>query len=294
MPVVNGVGRIMADRVFGRIFNRIGRSWRIAATGLSFALFGIGGLLLRIVVFPLLGLLVWDAARRVTAARSIIRRTFQAFVAVMHALGVLRYEIIGGEKLERGGLLILANHPTLIDTVFLMAIVKRADCIVKAGLWNNPFTRGPVQAAGYINNDQGVGLVDDCIASLQAGNNLIIFPEGTRTPASGDIVLRRGAANIAVRGMRDVTPVVIHCEPATLGKGEKWWQVPERQVHFRIEVREDIKIGHFLADGASEVMAARHLTQYLQNYFTEEKQQHARTGSEESDHRSAATGRYRC
>jgi len=276
-----------------QVLCHVGRGWRIFATGLSFVLFGVGGLLQRIVIFPLLGLLIRNKAQRVTAARGIIRSTFQGFVAVMHGLGVLRYEIIGAEKLERGGLLILANHPTLIDTVFLMAIVKRADCIVKSGLWNNPFTRGPVQAAGYINNDQGAGLVDDCIASLCAGNNLIIFPEGTRTPANGDIVLRRGAANIAVRGQHDVTPVVIHCEPATLGKGEKWWQVPSRQVHFRIEVREDIKIGHFLADGASEVMAARHLTQYLQNYFIEEKRQYARTGSEESDHRSAATGRYR-
>ena len=251
------------------------RCWRIFATGLSFAAFGIGGLLLRVAVFPLLNMLVRDKSRRVFWSRGIIRVIFQSFVGLMRGLGVLSYEIVGVERLQRSGLLILANHPTLIDTVFLMSIVQRADCIVKAGLWSNPFTRGPVQAAGYINNDQGAGLVDDCIASLQNGNNLIIFPEGTRTPANGEIVLRRGAANIAVRGQRDVTPVVIRCEPLTLSKGEKWWNVPERSVRFRIEVREDIKIDRFVADGASEVMAARHLTQYLQNYFIEEKRQHA-------------------
>lgn len=135
------------------MFKRIGRYWRVLATGLSFLAFGIGGLLLRIVVFPLLQLVVWERAARVTAARAILRLTFRGFVGLMRGLGVLRYEFIGLEKLERGGLLILANHPSLIDTVFLMAFVKRADCIVKSHLWNNPFTRGPVRAAGYISND---------------------------------------------------------------------------------------------------------------------------------------------
>lgn len=257
------------------MLDRISRYWRVFATGLSFVLFGVGGLLLRIAVFPVLNLLVREKKKRVALARAVIRTTFRCFVGFMQLVGVLRYEIVNRQRLEREGLLILANHPTLIDTVFLMAFVKRADCIVKGGLWNNPFTRGPVQAAGYINNDRGVDVVEDCIASLHEGNNLIVFPEGTRTPPGGAIELRRGAANVAVRGRRNVTPVLIDCNPMTLGKGEKWWRVPPRVVRFRIEVREDIEIDRFIADGTTDVMAARRLTHYLQTYFTEEKQQHA-------------------
>ncbi|UTY58496.1 1-acyl-sn-glycerol-3-phosphate acyltransferase [Massilia sp. erpn] len=256
------------------MFERLGRCWRVFATGLSFALFGIGGLLLRVVVFPVLQLLVRDPARRVALSRGVIRASFRVYVEMMQALGVLRYELSGMEKLERGGLLILANHPTLIDTVFLMAFVKDADCIVKADLWNNPFMRGPILAAGYIANHGGVELVDDCIASLERGNNLIIFPEGTRTGRDGVISMKRGAANIAVRGARDITPVVIGCQPATLGKGEKWWKVPPRVVRFRIEVQEDLPIGSFIGNGASEVLAARQLTEYLQHYFTGKSQGH--------------------
>ena len=251
------------------MLERAGRYWRIAATGASFALFGIGGLLLRVLVFPLLALLVRSRERRTAAARGVIRLAFRAFVATMRTLGVLRYEIVGLEKLERGGLLILANHPTLIDTVFLMAFVKRADCIVKSQLWNNPFTSGPVRAAGYISSAHGAELVEASIASLRAGNNLIIFPEGTRSPAEGTIALQRGAAHIAVRGARDVTPVRIRCEPLTLCKGERWWQVPARRAVFHIEVGEDIPIARFTGNGMSDVLAARHLTDHLQHYFTE-------------------------
>lgn len=251
------------------------RYWRVAATGLSFVLFGVGGLLLRVAIFPLLHALVWRRERRVALARTVIRLAFRAYVGLMHLLGVLRYEVSGLDKLERGGLLILANHPTLIDTVFLMAFVKNADCIVKGDLWNNPFTGGPVRAAGYINNGGGSDLVHDCIASLERGNNLIVFPEGTRTPADGAISLKRGAANIAVRGARDMTPVLIRCQPLTLGKGEKWWKVPPRRVRFSIEVQDDLAIGGFTGSGASDVMAARHLTDFLQDYFTGKYHGHA-------------------
>lgn len=264
------------------------RYWRMFATGLSFAVFGLGGLVLRLLLFPLLNLAVWRKKKRTAAARAVIQQAFLGFVGLMNLLGVLRYEVIGRERLERRGLLVLANHPTLIDTVFLIAFVRQAGCVVKGGLWKNPFTRGPISAAGYLNNDKGVGLIDDCIAALEGGDNLIIFPEGTRTPADGLVQMKRGAANIAVRGARDVTPVVISCEPMTLSKGEKWWQVPQCRVHFRIEVREDIGIGAFIGDGESEAMAARRLTKHLEDYFTEGRRQHARTGSQGTDHRRAA------
>jgi len=263
--------RSMRDGVIARL----AWYWRVLATGFSFCVFGAGGLLLRVLVFPALRLLVRRPDQRVACSRSVIRLAFRAYVELMRMLGVLRYDIRGREKLERGGLLILANHPTLIDTVFLMAFVKNADCIVKGALWNNPFTRGPVRAAGYINNAGGAALVDDCIASLERGNNLIVFPEGTRTAGDGVICLKRGAANIAVRGARDMTPVLIRCEPRTLGKGEKWWRVPPRRVLFQIEVQDDLAIGRFTDGGASDVMAARRLTDFLQIYFTGKCQRHA-------------------
>lgn len=251
-------------------FDRVERYWRIFATGLSFVAFGIGGLFLTLLVFPLLRLFVWHHQKQVALARKIIQLTFRAFIGLMRILGVLKYEILGLDKLAHGGVLILANHPTLIDTVFLMAFVDRVDCVVKSQLWNNIFTRGPVRAAGYIHNEKSDELVAACITSLRNGNNLIIFPEGTRTPKDGMILLKRGAANIAVRGECDITPVVIRCEPRTLGKGEKWWQVPVRLAQFHIEVKENILIGSFKEEGQSDVVAVRQLTNYLQKYFTQE------------------------
>lgn len=251
--------------------------WRIAGTAISFFTFGLSGLILRILIFPMLNFLIWQPRLRIMAARKVIRFAFRCFIEFMQFLGVLRYKIVGLEKLERTRLLILANHPTLIDTVFLMAFVKQAGCIVKNTLWRNPFTHSPVRAAGYICNANGPGLIDDCVTALHNGSNLIIFPEGTRTPMNGTIKFKRGAANTAIRAHCNITPVIIRCTPLTLSKGEKWWQVPAVPPYFTIEVKEDIEVHAIVGNIENQSLATRKLTDYLQNYFMRESQSHATT-----------------
>ncbi len=254
------------------------RSWRVIATAIAFTMFGLGGVLLRIIVFPLLQLLVRNNALRVKWARLTIHRAFRAFIELMRLLGILRYQIDGLEKLGHGGQLVLANHPTLIDVVFLISLLPNADCVVKSSLARNPFTRGPVRATNYICNDGGAALVQDCIASVHAGNSLVIFPEGTRTPVNGNMSLQRGAANIAVRGACDITPVTIRCVPLSLTKGLPWWKVPHRRMHFSITVHDPIAVAPFIDHAQGEVaIAARRLTQYLHDYFSTETATHART-----------------
>lgn len=249
----------------------LNRAWRLLGTGISFVVFGLGGLALGLLVFPVLRLLVRDPVRLGDLARRLIQRSFAGHVALMHRLGVLSYELHGLERLDRRGLLVLANHPTLIDVVFLLSLIPQAGCVVKSRLLANPVTRGPVQASGYVCNDSGAGLVEDCIQLVRAGRNLVIFPEGTRTPRGEALgPLQRGAANIAVRGRIDITPVLVTCQPRTLAKGEKWYRVPSRRFHVRIEVLPDIPVASFLDASASEAVAARRLTQSLDHYFKTE------------------------
>lgn len=248
----------------------LNRGWRLLATGLCFAVFGVGGLVMRCGIYPVLMLVVRHLQRRQWLVRTVIHYSFRGFVALMKGLGVLSYEVRGLERLDRRGLLILANHPTLIDVVFLMAFVRSADCIVKAALAHNPFTRGPVTAAGFITNSGGADLLHDCLQSLQAGHNLIVFPEGTRTPLSGEVRLQRGAAHVAVKGLIAITPVHIHCSVPILTKCMPWWQVPARKPHFSIEVREDIAVQPFCEAARSEALAARQITEHLSEQLFKE------------------------
>ena len=256
----------------------IDRAWRVLATAVAFTIFGLGGVALRIIVFPLLQMLVRDQAKRVRYARLTIHHAFRAFIGLMRFLGILHYRIEGLEKLAGTGQLVLANHPTLIDVVFLISLLPNANCVVKSSLAGNPFTRGPVRSTNYICNDVGADLVQDCIASVKAGNNLVIFPEGTRTPVGGPMHLQRGAAHIAVRGVCDITPVTIRCVPLSLTKGSPWWRVPQRRMHFTITVHDEIPVAPFIAQAGGELaIAARRLTEHLQHYFSTEIPTHAGT-----------------
>ena len=247
--------------------SRLNHGWRIVATGLSFFAFGVGGVLLWALAFPMLALMVRKPARRQTLSRRLVQRSFAFHIELMRVLGVLSYEVRGRERLQRDGLLILANHPTLIDVVFLISLLPNADCVVKSSLARNPFTRGPVRAAGYVCNDDGAGLVEDCIAAVRRGGNLIIFPEGTRSRRDAPLRLQRGAANIAVRGGLNITPIQLSCCPMTLGKGEKWYRVPARRFHVVVDIQPDINIASLLDGATSEAMAARQLTDHLTHYF---------------------------
>jgi 1-acyl-sn-glycerol-3-phosphate acyltransferase len=243
--------------------------WRLLATALSFALFGLGGLCLRLIIFPLLSCLPGDGFGHRRRARQTVSRLFWLFIRFMARTGVLTYEVQGAENLGRPGQMIIANHPSLIDVVFLIGLVRNANCVVKQSLWHNPFTRGPVRSTEYISNDGSLEMLDAAANALQTGQTLIIFPEGTRTQPGQPPAFHRGAAAIALRGAKIITPVVIQVSPTTLTKAEPWYRIPQQRVHFSIRVGADIAPQTFTAMGPPP-QASRKLNDYLHQYFIKE------------------------
>lgn len=244
------------------------RGWRTVATGFCFLVFGVGELLEAMLVLPFLVLFIRDLQRRRRVGKWLLYINFRAFVGLMRWVGVLSYETRNLERLQRPGLLVLANHPTLVDVIFLVSFLKRADCIVKGSLLKNPFTRHVIDSAGLIPNSvAGLELVETCIRSINNGNSLVIFPEGSRTRDHQLLPFQRGASQIALRGQKNITPVVIQVNEHNLGRGHSWWKAPKRKVHFIFDVQEDIPIEPFLARRQDVPAAARELTAHLTRYF---------------------------
>jgi len=243
--------------------------WRLLSTGASFVLFGLGGLTLRLVVLPLLGLLPGNAITRRRRARAAISKAFYLHVQFMYRSGVLEYEFQGIERLGRPGQIIIANHPSLIDVVFLIAHIRDANCIVKQSLWRNPCTRGPVGRAQYVSNNGSPEMLEQAADALREGQTLIVFPEGTRTAPNQAPVFHRGAAAIALRGARVITPVFITVKPTTLTKAEPWYRIPERRVQVSLRVGRDIAPETFNADAPLPI-ASRRLNEHLHQLFLKE------------------------
>lgn len=250
------------------ISERINYCWRVFATGLSFTIFGLGGLFVPLLATPWIRLTSTTQAERQTRARLLIHRSFRVYIHIMRSLGILTWEINDEHLLRRPGLLVLANHPCLIDVVFLIAFIPNPDCIVKGALLANPTMRGYLRLTGFLRNDRGAELIDDARISLAGGSALIIFPEGTRTVPGQPLRFQRGAANVALRTHTAITPVTILCEPITLTKQHKWYQVPAHKFKMTLRVGADIPVSTY--DPQQPALAARQLTKDLQDYFTEE------------------------
>lgn len=249
---------------------RLGNGWRFVATGMSFAVFGLGGVLLSLTLFPAIRLVSRDRDAQRRRIQRAMHRVFRLFVLQMRLLGVMTCEVEGAQRLVRPGALIVANHPSLIDVVLLIALIPEVDCIVKRGLWRNPFLRWPVAWADYIpNQGSAEDLVRDAAASLRRGRSLIVFPEGTRSVPGRPLALQRGAARIALAADAPIVPVTISCTPSTLTKAEPWYRIPRRRPHWRIAVGETVSPAAFSPPGAPPALAARRLTQHFVDYFSQ-------------------------
>jgi 1-acyl-sn-glycerol-3-phosphate acyltransferase len=248
-------------------FRKLNHAWRIFATGFVFVMFGLGALFISLTVFPVLRLVSPDPG----AARRRIQRGMQTtmwlFMEMMRVLGILTYRVEGLERLQVPGRLVVANHPTLIDVVLLVSLMPAVDCIVKRGLWRNPFLRWPVLWAGYLPNSEGEELVDACAATLRKGNSLLVFPEGTRTVPGEPLRMQRGAAHIALTADAELLPVTITCDPPTLFKGNPWWRVPARRFHMQVTVGAPVAAASFRREGEAGSRAARRLTEWMLAHF---------------------------
>ena len=248
------------------IVDRAEHVYRTLATGFGFALFFTMGVVYRCTVCPFLGLWYKDRQRKKELlARRIVQISFACFISTMRFLRVMDLTLIHGERLNDKPRLICPSHPTLIDVVILISRIGNANCIVKAALMRSAAMRGPITASGYITNDHGPELIDDCVESLQKGDSLLIFPEGTRTKPGVKSKLQHGAAAVALGAQCNITPVRIVCEPPALMKGIAWYTIPKKRMHITVEMLDEIDIRPFLEQERTHgrPIAVRHLTQYL-------------------------------
>lgn len=256
------------------MISQINYAWRLVATALSFSFFSLGGLLLSLLAFPPM-LLIRDRKKRKKLARWVIHKSFQLFMRFMETVGIMRLSVENEALLKANqNVLVIANHPTLIDVVALISLMPNASCVVKAALWHSPFLGGVVRAADYISNSEPEELLQDCAADLKNGNPLIIFPEGTRSRPGEPLRFLRGASYIALHSGRPLLPVLISCQPSTLTKQQKWYQIPERRFHLRVKILPPESIAQWVNETDAPTIAARRLTQSLEAFFTHKLEHH--------------------
>jgi len=194
--------------------------------------------------------------------QKLIHALFVFFVGYLRAFGLI--ELDAGELSELrecGGLVVVANHPCLLDAVLMVSQMPRAVCLMKESLARNIIFSGTARLAGYVHNKSGLGIVKKCEARLKECSNLLVFPEGTRTVNGKLLPFKMGFALAAVSSGSPVQAIIIMAESNYLGKGCPLFKKPS------FPLRYSLRLGKRFQPETGE--SAKHFGGVVENYFRE-------------------------
>ena len=177
--------------------------------------------------------------------RALVRASYRSFVWLARITGLFRVDIFPADRTRLSrtrGHVIVANHLTLIDIVILIATLPDSTSIAKAAAKSNFFYSQIVRRVFLVNDDPARAL-DEAQRLLAQGVNIIVFPEGTRTPADAPSrKIRRGAAQIALHAGVPILPIRIDCDPPVLAKGQPWHDVADRMIVWTIRSLDELPV----------------------------------------------------
>jgi 1-acyl-sn-glycerol-3-phosphate acyltransferase len=250
---------------------KVKQTIRSLLKGSAFAFFWSGGVALSWVALPLV-FFGRESQKKRARIQELLRLGFVAFHDYMRVTRLIDYDPRKtGLDLPAGPFVVIANHPTLVDVTAIMSACGGLACVVKEEHYNGKMVGRLLRHCGHINGGDGSPLASGAVViqaleRLAAGQSVLIFPEGTRSPPGGLGKFFRGAFEIARRAGVPVVPLILTCEPPTLMKGEKWYELPEETCRLEVRLFEGLTPEDF--QGSSKEVASRIEARYRQEVGT--------------------------
>ncbi len=169
--------------------------------------------------------------------RRAIARIYRIFWWACRTSGLLHMDASAVDVLaDESGLIVVSNHPSVLDALMLVARLPRAGCLMKGSLMRNPFLGPGARLARYLPNDTAIGTIRSCVRDLRRGGQLVMFPEGTRTTRHPLNAFRPGVTTIAKLAKAPIQVVFIDTDSPYLGKGWPIWKPPPFPVRFTMRM----------------------------------------------------------
>ena len=241
---------------------------RLALGWLFLALICLSWSAIALLLRPLLG--NGTVGRRI--GRRAAMRGFRLYLRVLSALGACRFELDALDRLgDAGPLVLVANHPGLLDAPLLISRLPNVACIMKASILDNPLFGAAAGLADYIRNDAPLAMVLASCKELQRGGQILLFPEGGRSRHHPVSPFGPTAALIAKRARVAVQTLIIETDSPYLSKGWPALKTPLLPVRFRVRLGE-----RFAPDTDSRELT-RQLEQHIAGALTPQPAKPARS-----------------
>ena len=136
-------------------------------------------------------------------------------VALRSLVGII-HEIRGRENIPEGGAIIASKHQSVWETGVFFALSGDPVYVLKKELLRIPFWGWCARKAGALVVDRHGGgaalkqLVRDSRAALDRGSQVVIFPEGTRTPPGQSQLYHPGVFAVHNATKAPVIPVALN------------------------------------------------------------------------------------
>lgn len=151
--------------------------------------------------------------------RAMQRAAAWLFRGVLGLLAIccgLRWQLIGQENLPHGPAVIAAKHQSAWETLVFHVLLDDPVFVLKRELLKVPFLGWYMAKSGAIPVDRAAGfravkkMLPRVERALAAGAQVIVFPEGTRTPPGQRRPYQPGIAAIYGRVSAPVVPVALN------------------------------------------------------------------------------------
>lgn len=169
--------------------------------------------------------------------RRVIAAGFRIYLWFLGVFCACRFELAALDRLRgEKGLVVVANHPSLLDAVMIVSRLPDAVCVMKAALMDNLLLGAAARLARYIRNDAPLEMILGAREELRLGAQLVIFPEGSRTTHFPLDSLSASAGLIAAKSKAPVQTVFIHFNSPYLGKAWPLFKKPDLPLHFSVRL----------------------------------------------------------
>lgn len=193
---------------------------------LSLLYLALASLIWNLIALMLHPFLSEEQGRRI--GRAGIAYGYRMYWTVAEAVGMMRLDVRALDRLaaDPQGLIVVANHPMLLDGVLLASRLPRGSCIMSPRLLNNVFIGAGARFARYISNSHPLSMIKRAVIDVKNDAHLIIFPEGTRTEDRAVNPFKPGVTLIAKKAKRPIQTVFIETSSPYLTKGWAIWRPP--------------------------------------------------------------------